>query len=238
MAKNIENEMENEEKNEYLIGEENQAENFIQKNSKIIITASIVIILIVGLLVVFRNKSKEDETIASTLLTRVLPYYESADYKKSLDGDPEKTYLGEPVKGLKFIVEEYESTPAGRLAALYTGNILLSTSKYAEAKEYFEIAQDASSKYVQAGALAGLAGCLETENKFVEAAKMYEDAANLILDDEVSARYRYYAGFAYEKAGNKEKSEKIYRDIINRSKFSEFSQMAKAGLIRIGTIIE
>lgn len=238
MAKNIENEMQNEENNVNLIGEENQTETFIQKNSKIIITISVVIILIVGLLVILRNKSKEDESIASTLLTRVLPYYESADYQKSLDGDPEKTYLGEPVKGLRFIVEEYKRTPAGRLAALYVGNILLSTSKYSEAKEYFEIAQDASSKYVQAGAMAGLAGCLETENKFLEAAKLYENAANLILDDEISARYRYYAGFAYEKAGNKQNSEKIYRDLINRARFSEFSQMAKAGLIRIGTIIE
>lgn len=215
-----------------------QTQNFIQKNSKIIIIVSVAVILIVALIVIMRNKAQNDSEQASALISRVLPYYETADYPKALDGDPQKTYLGEPVRGFKYIVSEYGSTEQGKLAALYTGNILLSTAKYSEAKEYFEKASNADSKLVQQGALAGLAACLESENKFEEAAKNYEDAASLSTDDELQARYSFYAGLAYEKNGNKDKAEKIYREIVKKTKFSEFNQLAKAGLIRIGTIIE
>lgn len=239
MANNdLEKDMNNEELSQENVPAENNSLNFIQKNSKIIIIASIAVIVIVAVFAFIKNKNQEDSITASNLLSRVLPYYEQADYQKALDGDPGKTYLGEPVKGLKYIASEFSGTEQGKIAAFYVGNILLNTGKYAEAKPYFEDASSADSKELQVGAMAGKAACLETENKYEEAAKLYESASKMIIDDELKSRYSFYAAYAFEKAGNKDVAEKLYREITLSSKFSEFAQLAKEGLVRIGTIIE
>lgn len=235
---NIEKDMNNEEILQDSNSSENNSTNFIQKNSKIIIIASVVVIAIVAIYAFIKNKNEEDSINASNLISRVLPYYEKADYQKALDGDPSKTFLGEPVKGFKYIASEFSGTEQGKIAAFYVGNILLSTAKYAEAKNYFEDASGADSKEVQVGAMAGKAACLETEKKYDEAAKLYEDASKMIIDDELKSRFSFYSGYAYEKAGKKDLAEKIYREITLSTKFSEFAQLAKEGLVRIGTIIE
>lgn len=239
MAKNnIEMDMNNEEFVQDNNSPDNVSTNFIQKNSKIIIIVSVAVIAIVAIYAFIRNKNHEDSIKASNLISRVLPYYEKADYQKALDGDPSKKFLGEPVLGFKFIASEYSGTEQGKIAAFYVGNILMSTAKYSEALKYFEDASGSESKEVQVGAIAGKAACLETEKKYEEAAKLYEDASKMIIDDELKARYSFYAGYAYEKSGKKDIAEKIYREITLSTKFSEFAQLAKEGLVRIGTIIE
>ncbi|GAB1371843.1 hypothetical protein MASR1M45_19050 [Candidatus Kapaibacterium sp.] len=105
----------------------------------------------------FNNKSESDSQRASVLITRVMEYYESGDYEKALNGDPERTYMGEQVKGLKYIADEFGSTEQGKIASLYTANIYVNTSKHKEAVKYFENAQKASSDVVVMGAVAGLA---------------------------------------------------------------------------------
>ncbi len=238
MAKdNLETEMNNEEFTVSNTSNDNSL-NFIQKNSKLIIIVSIGIIAIVAIFAFIRYKNQEDSLKASTLMSRVLPYYEKADYTKALDGDPTQSYSGEPVKGLKFIASEYSNTEQGKMASFYVGNILLSTGKYSQASNYFNDASSSDSKVVQCGALAGKAACLEVDKKYEEAAKAYLDAARLIADDELQARYNYYAAYAYELASKKDDAEKLYRKVVLSSKFSEFAELAKEGLTRIGTIIE
>lgn len=230
--------MNNEELNQNDASSENNSLNFIQKNSKMIIIVSIAVIVIVAIFAFIRNKNEEDSLAAANLISRVLPYYEKSDYQKALDGDPSKTFLGEPVKGFKYIASEYSGTEQGKIASFYVGNILLSTAKYSEAMQYFEEASHSDSKEIQIGAMAGKAACMETEKNYDEAAKLYEDASKMIVDDELKARYTFYSAYAYENAGKKDLAEKLYREITLSSKFSEFAQLAKEGLVRIGTIIE
>lgn len=214
-----------------------QSHNFIQKYSKIIIIISVAVIALIAILLFLRSKSIENSERASVLITRVLSYYEAADYQKALDGDPQKTYLGEPVKGLKFIAQEY-SNEQGKIASLYAGNALISLNKWTEAKEFFEKAAGASSKVITQGGIAGLGACLENEGKFAEAAEKYEESSKLCVDENLQSRYSFYSGLCYEKAGNKIKAEEVYRNILKSNQMTEFSMLAKAGLIRIGTIIE
>jgi tetratricopeptide (TPR) repeat protein len=214
-----------------------QAQNFIQKNSKIIIIASVAVIALIAVLLFMRSKSIADSERASVLITRVLPYYEAGDYQKALDGDPKKEYLGEPVKGLKYIAQEYSNDP-GKIAAMYAGNSLISINKWSEAKDFFEKASGSSSKIVKQGGIAGLGACLENENNFAKAAEKYEEASKLGVDDNLQSRYCFYSGLCYEKAGNKDKAKEAYRSILKLSQMTEFNMLAKAGLIRIGMEIE
>lgn len=243
MAKKFENEMEeeyneNEELSERTKEIDNSAQNFITKNLKFILIGLGVVIAIVLAVVYFNTKSKQESEQAASMISRILAYYETGDYDKALNGDTKQTYTGEQYKGLKYIADEFSGTDQGKLASMYVGNIYLSKAKYSDAKRYFEMAQKSGNKDVQNGSKAGLAACLETENKYEEAGNLYEEAAKSIVDNDLQSRYMYYSGLCFEKSGNKEKAEKIYRDISMKSGLTEFGQLAKQGLIRIGTIIE
>ncbi len=215
-----------------------QAEGFIQKNSKIIIIASVVIIAVAGILLFMRYQAREAEQKASVLMSRVVPYFETGDYDKALNGDPEKMFMGERVLGLKYIADEYKSTSQGKVASLYTGVIYLKKDSYDEALRYFETAGEADSKLIRMGGLAGIATINEYKGNLKDAAKKYFEASQFAEDDYTKSRYMFYAALCYEKSGDNTNAEKNYRSIIDEIQINEFTPMAKSGLIRIGTIIE
>ncbi|MDT3739736.1 MAG: tetratricopeptide repeat protein [Candidatus Kapabacteria bacterium] len=212
--------------------------NFIQKNGKIIIGLSLLVIIIIGITIFLKNKSENDSARASVLLTRVMEYYEKSEFDKALNGDPTRTYMGEQVKGLKYIADEFGNTDQGKIAALYAANAFLNTNKKAEAKKYFEIAEGSPADVVKQGAHAGIAAGLELDGKYAEAAKHYLEASELADEDNIISRYKFYAGLCFEKSGDKKQAESLYKEIIKLNEMGEFSSLAKAGLTRIGTIIE
>jgi len=114
----------------------------------------------------------------------------------------------------------------------------LKTNKSSEAQKFFEIAVDSKSNIIKTGANAGLGICSENSGNLKEAASFYEKAATTAGDDNTKFKFLFYAGLCYEKNGDAQKSEQLYRDIIGENQFSEFANQAKSGLIRLGTIIE
>lgn len=211
---------------------------FMKKNGKIITIVSLVVVVIIGIALFMRYQSEKDSARASVLLTRVMEYYEKAEYDKALNGDPSKTYLGEEVKGLKYIADEFGGTDQGKIAALYAANAMFNNNQQPQSKKYFEIAEKSSADVIKQGASAGIAANLELEGKYAEAATYYNTASQLAEEDNIKSRYLFYAGLCYEKAPDVKQAEATYREILKISEQSEFSSLAKAGLTRIGTIIE
>lgn len=219
-------------------GTQNQAESFIQKYSKAIIIVSLVVIALVAVLIYMRYTANQNEIKASTLMTRVVSYYEDGDFDKALNGDPEKTYLGEKVFGLKYIADEFKSTSQGKIASLYTATIYVSQGDYDNALNYFETASKSDADIIKMGGMAGIASVNEYKGNLSEAAQNYITAAQLAEDDNTKSRYLFYAGLCFEKSGDNANAEKNYRTLIEENQLTEFTPMAKSGLIRIGTIIE
>lgn len=196
----------------------------------------IVIVAIVA--VVFYNKSRnKKEQEASSALARVRTIYENGDYSKALSGDATKLIRDTPLLGLQGIVEQYGSTENGKVAALYAGNSLISLKKHVDAAGYFEKAQGSASVEVSVGALIGLAICKEEQKDYLNAGDYYEKAAQLTLQNLLKDKYKLYAALNYEKAGNKEKAEKYFREII-RGESMEYIGESKSGLTRLGMIVE
>ncbi|PKL85468.1 MAG: hypothetical protein CVV22_07870 [Ignavibacteriae bacterium HGW-Ignavibacteriae-1] len=216
----------------------NPAENFIQKYSKPIIIVSIVVIALVAFLLYMRYQANENEIKVATLMTRIVPYFQAGDFDKALNGDPDKTYLGEKVLGLKHIADEYQSTSQGKIASLYVATIYADKAEYDNAMSYFEKASKSDANIIQMGGMAGIASVHEQKGNLKEAAQNYQSAAELAEDDNTKSRYSFYAALCFEKAGDKDKAEEIFRTIIDENQLTEFTPLAKAGLIRIGTIIE
>ncbi|MBS1536745.1 MAG: tetratricopeptide repeat protein [Bacteroidetes bacterium] len=211
--------------------------NNVQKNLKqILIIIGIVVIAIIGM--VIYNKSNESKELeASVALSRVMTYYENGDYDKALSGDKNKLVRGNAVIGLKEIVDQYGSTENGEVAAIYAGNALVAKKDYVTAADYFRKGLGSESVDVVISSNAGLAICEESKNENSASAEHFEKAANLSKQPSLQAKYYLYAAMNFEKIGNKEKAEKLYREIIKLN-IAEYETEAKCGLTRLGMIIE
>jgi len=176
---------------------------------------------------------------AMTALSRISSYYETGQFQKALDGDPTRSIRGGKVIGLKDIVSEYGSTPAGTFAALYAGTSLLNLGKFSEAVSYFETASNSDDPTVSAGGKAGLAACKEETKNYEEAAGLYEVAAGP-KDGPLYERYALFAALNYEKASSngsgtaKEKAITLFKGLIAKNSGSEYTSEAKMGLARLG----
>lgn len=216
-------------------------QQFFDTYRKQINIGAVALIAIIALIFVIRyfvSKSEQEKEIkASVALSRIMDYLNNADYPKALYGDNTRQVRGEKVIGLVEIVKEYESTPQGKLAALYAGNCFLYFEKYTQSIEYFKIASNSKAEIVLEGANAGMAVAFEKMNNFEQAAKYWSNASNLADAIPIKDRYAYFEALCYEKLGNKNSAEKLYRTIIGHNQ-SEFVGLAKGGLVRLGTIIE
>lgn len=216
---------------------------YLEENNKKVIGIFIgAVVVIAGFFVAkyFINESNEANRVkASTALSRILPYYQSGDFKTALEGDSSAKVRGEQVIGLKEIADEFGGTETGKSASLMAGYCLISNLNYQEALKYFEKALTSESDEVKSGAYAGVGAANDGLKNYDEAAKNYEKAVALALTPATKSRYMYYAGLSLEMKNDKEKAEKMYKEIIDDiTNRTEFTGLAKAGLTRLGTVIE
>ncbi|MCS6966130.1 MAG: hypothetical protein NZ473_05125 [Candidatus Kapabacteria bacterium] len=213
-------------------------QGWVQRNWRLLVGAGGVVILAAAALVYWNTMQQLRAEEAVTLVSRVYTYYDNGEYERALYGDTTKTVRGEPVRGLVDIVREYGATEPGKVAAFYAGSSYLLLGEVAKALPYFELAAKAEAPLVLVGAYAGIAACKEEEGKLAEAAQLYERAATIGAPIGMAERYRFFAAYCYELAGDKQKAVQLYRQLLQDNEFSDFANDAKAGLARLGTTFE
>ena len=225
----------NDQKNSSL----NFINEFVQKNGRMIVIFSVALILLIGLILLFRANSQKNELNASKALARIESYYTNGEYENALFApDSLPLIRGEKLIGLVKIIDEYGSTLAGERAALFAADAFYQLGKYSDAKIYYEKAIQSGIQEIKVGGLAGTGACNERDGKLKDAAANYLKAVDLIADEGLQLRYLYFAALCNEKVGEKDAAKKIYRQIINMNKYGEFNNMAKAGIIRLGEEVE
>jgi predicted negative regulator of RcsB-dependent stress response len=213
---------------------------FTKKNTRIILGVfAIIVVAIVGVKLINDSKAKKIEE-SSVAYYRAEKFFNTGEFEIALNGSTEFTVRGNSIKGFKKIADEYSSTPAGKTAAFKAGLCYLksATPDQAAARSYFEKAKKADDAVILTGAYANIAALDETEGKFDAAAKGYLTAADKAVDDETKCRYTYFAGLAYEAAGNPAEAGNLYKGILKDYKTVTFADQAKIGLLRLGTEIE
>jgi len=217
-------------------------QRFVENNRKLVMTISIGIVTVTVLFFIIRSwsekKSAENVKMASVALNRILEYYNQADYMKTLYGDSSKMIRGQKVIGLINIIDEYGGTEQADIAKLYAGNCYLGMQKSREAISYFDKALGSDSRMVQMGANAGMGAANEMSGNYKAAIDNYNKASELSENEDIKFRYIYFSGLCSEKIGDKKTAEEKFRQIVLESMYSEFSNYAKIGLTRLGTIIE
>lgn len=220
------------------VAESSNIENFIKKNKVSVIIGAVIVVIVIIAAVFWFGNSSDKESEASLLLSRTMPIYESGDYQKALDGDKTLKIRGESIYGLKYIADKFSGTESGKLAALYAGKCMLELEKAKEAEEFFEIAAGSESFAVKQGSYSGMAVVAEHEKEFGKAAELYEQAAGYAIEKEVKARFLLYSALNYNESKNSEKAIANFKQVVGLSQFSEFGDIAKYNLAKLGIEID
>jgi tetratricopeptide (TPR) repeat protein len=189
---------------------------FFQTYSKQVNIGLTVVAGLVIISVLMVRSKRNAEFAAAGKLGVAVNYYFSNMYERSIDE-------------LTPIIQTYSGTKAAGNATFYLANVYFVLHDFENAKKYYEIYRkkynDKSS--FTSSSLAGIAACLESQEKFLEAAQYYEQAAKT---NDVSYQAPFYLKDAcrcFALGGNVEKGREICLLIIDKYPESNLVSDAK-----------
>ena len=176
-------------KEDKLVTMYGKATDYINENSKLLIGAAVLIILVFVGIWAIRSSRMAEEANASLELARGKTAYDEGDYIRAIDI-------------LRRAVEDYGGSKSGALAGLYLANSLYETEEFEEAERYYRIFSDkmSSNGLLASSGLAGIAACLEHSENYAEAAKYYLEAAEKYPKEIYADRYLLDAGRCFMAA--------------------------------------
>jgi TolA-binding protein len=177
--------------------------DWIEANSKIVLSGLTALVVILAAIFIINNMRQKAEATASVELANAMHVYESRDYANA-------------VTLFTSIVNSSGGTRSGKLARFYLAQSLYNTDEYAAAQEHFRkfASSFSGDDYIKTAALAGEAACLEQQGQFVQAAEKYQKITKK-YDTPFAARYLLRAARCYAQAGNDDKAQAIYQQIID-----------------------
>ncbi len=184
------------------------AESWMEQNPKTVIGAALVVLLIVGGYFGFTYYKSNQNVQAQKDMFQAVYYFEADSLNLALNGDGNNL-------GFLAIIEDYGVTDAGNLANFYAGASYLKQGKYELARLYLE---DFSSNdlLVQARAYSLVGDAYMEEQKFEDAAKFYNKAANYKPNKFFSPTYLMKEALAYEKLNQNDKAKEAYDKVISQ----------------------
>jgi tetratricopeptide (TPR) repeat protein len=197
-------------KEDVFINKSYAARDYFMQNKEMFQKYGIVIAIVAAVILFWFYNNKESNERANSQLGIAL-----IDLKTEKDDEAEKKF--------NFIVEEFSGTDAASRSHYYLGNLALKKNLVSAAKDHF-MQVDVADPLFSAAGKAGLALCAEKESNYLEAAKLYEDASESELRQEIKAKYLFSAAINYESATDLAKAKSLYEDIIKT--YKDFSQKA------------
>jgi len=211
---------------------ENTGGGFLRDNVRTLGIIGILLLVVVGGLFYYNYSRGKNNGDALVALARIRPYYDRGEFMVAISGDSSKTVNGEKIRGLRVVVDEFKSSPAGKIAALFLGNSYLGLGQAAKAAEPFEIAAGADDPLVTSAAHAGLAAVAESAGKFDDAAQQYAKAASEDRLELNTPQYLIGAARNYERAGKQDEAKENYRKVATQYPQSPANAQARLALAR------
>ncbi len=196
------------------------AEGWIEQNPKTVIGIALAVLVVVGGYFAFEYYKNDQNIQAQKDMFQAVYYFEADSLNLALNGDGNNL-------GFLAIIEDYGITDAGNLANFYAGASYLKQGKYELARLYLE---DFSSSdlLVQARAYSLVGDAYMEEQKYEDAAKFYNKAANYKPNKFFSPTYLMKEALAYEKLNQNDKAKEAYDKVINQYwESSEFNNARK-----------
>ena len=200
---------------EALAQAQSQAENFFEKNSKMVVAAIVAIFAIA--IVVFGYKKLVSEprmNKAQEMLYKAQYLFEEAnpDYSLALNGN-------ESTPGFAEVAEQYGNTPAGNLANMYAAACALRLGDFDAAEKYinsYKNVKGTAGEMVNAMA-EGIKGDIAVEKgDYTKAATLFENAAKVSDNDFTTPLYLRKAALAFSATGDEAKAQECYKTISEK----------------------
>ena len=194
----------------------NRAEQFIENNQKPIMIGALAAIAIVAIVWLYNSVYREPlMKEAQVNIFNAQYYFEVDSFKTALNGDGMNS-------GFLAIIDEYGSTPAGKLAKYYAGICYLNLGEFENAKEQFSSFSsddDALNTFAK-----GLIGDAELELGNTDAAiSAYKKAAN--ADNKIASPiFLKKLGDLYRANGQKTEAKECYQKIKDNYSRSSAAQ--------------
>ena len=184
------------------------AENWMESNPKIVFGVTVAVLLIIGGYFGFDYYKKSQNQLAQKEMFQAVFYFEADSLNTALNGDGNNL-------GFLAIIDDYGITEAANLANYYAGVCFLKQGKFELARLYLE---DFSSNdlLVQARAYSLVGDTYMEENKYEDAARYYNKAANYKPNKYFSPAYLMKEALAYEKLNQVDKAKEAYDQIISQ----------------------
>jgi predicted negative regulator of RcsB-dependent stress response len=198
------------------------AEDWVERNSKLVIGVSVVILLAVAGYFGFSYFKDQKNQEAQKEMFYAVYSFEHDSLDLALNGDKDGNHLG-----LLQIIDDYGMTDAAKLANFYAGAAYLKKGSYEAARLHLE---DFSSNdlLIQARAYCLIGDSYMEEQKWDDAASYYIKAADYKANKFFSPTYLMKAGLAYEKASKNDKAIETYNKVIESySESAEYNNARK-----------
>jgi TolA-binding protein len=180
----------------------------MESNPKIVFGVTVAVLLIIGGYFGFDYYKKSQNQLAQKEMFQAVFYFEADSLNTALNGDGNNL-------GFLAIIDDYGITEAANLANYYAGVCFLKQGKFELARLYLE---DFSSNdlLVQARAYSLVGDTYMEENKYEDAARYYNKAANYKPNKFFSPAYLMKEALAYEKLNQVDKAKEAYDQIISQ----------------------
>jgi len=186
--------------------------NFYQKYQAKVIIGLAAFALVVIAIILYSNKSTNDNLAAANLLSKVIPIYQSGSYEEAINGLPTANIVG-----LKEIVDNYGGTEQGESAKIYLANAYIVTNNIEEAFKLFDD-YSGSNPLFKATSLAGRASYYEIKKEYEKAADLYKDASRITISNPSNPEFLLKAGINLLKLGRKEEAKAVFLEIKSEYK--------------------
>ncbi|MBI4720184.1 MAG: tetratricopeptide repeat protein [Chitinivibrionia bacterium] len=126
------------------------------------------------------------------------------------------------------ILDEHDGTDVAEQATFLLGKLSLRQRNYPEAVRYFELylSQYRDDKLMRAASHAGIAGALENQGQFADAAARYVQAIDEFSDGPLTGDYQLAALRCYVELNDGEKARGLLTELQDKFKGTELANRA------------
>jgi TolA-binding protein len=193
-------------------------EDFLKRNSKIVIGLFVGAAVLIGGILFFQYNTQQQNEKAQAEMFQAVYFFEQDSVDFALNGDGIN-------KGFLTIIEDYPRTEAANLSHFYTGSIYLSQKKFEDALTHLE--EFSTDDYLVQAKAYSLIGDANLElGKTEEAIAQYTKAARTNENKYMSPKYLAKLAVAQEEAGKVEEAIQTYTEI--EEKYYESFEFAAA----------